>query len=155
MQIWSTFRVSKPTGCYQRLTEDRAGKRAVSQADAVLLVATADKVGLDSALSQALGPWRKQSAVLDPGQILLDLAISVAVGGDCLADIAFPRWEPAEGAHRKVDARRVPGVRVGRPDQGRRRACQTSDSPHPAGSARRRSVRADGVHRSGLIGGRV
>ena len=40
-------------------------------------------------------PWRKQWAVLDPGKILLDLAISVAVGGDCLADIAALRSEPA------------------------------------------------------------
>ena len=85
----------KPTGSYPRLTVDTTAKRVVSQAGAVLLVATAGKVGLDRALSAALSPWRKQSAVLDPGKILLDLAISVAIGGDCLADIGLLRAEPA------------------------------------------------------------
>ena len=61
----------------------------------MLLVATAGKVGLDRELSAALLPWRKQWAVLDPGKILLDLAISVAIGGDCLADISLLRAEPA------------------------------------------------------------
>ncbi len=61
----------------------------------MLLVATAGKIGLDRALSAALSPWRKQWAVLDPGKILLDLAISVAIGGDCLADIGLLRAEPA------------------------------------------------------------
>ena len=85
----------KPTGSYPRLTVDTTAKRVVSQAGAVLLVATAGKVGLDRELSAALSPWRKQWAVLDPGKILLDLAISVAIGGDCLADIGLLRAEPA------------------------------------------------------------
>jgi len=54
----------------------------MSNTGAVLLVGTAGKAGLDRALSEALVPWRKQWAVLDPGKILLDLAISVAMGGD-------------------------------------------------------------------------
>jgi len=85
----------QPTGSYPPLKVDTAGKRVVSHAGAVLLVATAGKVGLDRTLSAALTPWRKQWAVLDPGKILLDLAISVAVGGDCLADIGVLRSEPA------------------------------------------------------------
>ena len=85
----------KPTGSYPSLTVDTAATRVVSQAGAVLLVATASKIGLDRALSAALLPWRKQWAVLDPGKILLDLAISVAIGGDCLADVALLRSEPA------------------------------------------------------------
>ena len=84
----------QPTGSYPPLKVDTAGKRVVSHAGAVLLVATAGKVGLDRTLSAALTPWRKQWAVLDPGKILLDLAISVAVGGDCLADIGVLRSEP-------------------------------------------------------------
>ena len=87
--------MSKPTGSYPSLTVDTTAKRVVSHAGAVLLVATAGKVGLDRALSAALSPWRKQWAVLDPGKILLDLAISVAIGGDCLADVALLRAEPA------------------------------------------------------------
>jgi hypothetical protein len=50
---------------------------------------------LDRELSKALLPWRKQWAVLDPGKILLDLAVSVAIGGDCLADISLLRAESA------------------------------------------------------------
>ena len=87
--------MSKPTGCYPSLTVDTSAKRVVSQAGAVLLVATAGKVGLDRALSDALAPWRKQWSVLDPGKILLDLAVSVAIGGDCLADVGLLRAEPA------------------------------------------------------------
>ena len=30
----------------------------------------------------------------DPGKVLLDLAVAVAIGGDCLADIAMLRAEP-------------------------------------------------------------
>jgi hypothetical protein len=66
----------------------------VSQAGATLLVDTAVKVGLDRVLSQALAPRRHPSAVHDPGKILCDLAISLALGGDCLADLATLRAEP-------------------------------------------------------------
>ena len=87
--------MSQPTGLYPPLTVDATAKRVVSHAGAVLLVATAGKIGLDRELSAALAPWRKQWAVLDPGKILLDLAMSVAIGGDCLADISALRSEPA------------------------------------------------------------
>src|ERR1700712_4576970 len=90
----STFLVSKRTGSYPPLTVDTTATRVVSQAGAVLLSATAGKIGLDRELSAALLPWRKQWAVLDPGKILLDLAVSVAIGGDCLADVALLRAEP-------------------------------------------------------------
>jgi hypothetical protein len=61
----------------------------------VLLLRTAEAVGLTSRLSQALAPWRKPLAVHDPGKIVLDLAVTVALGGDCLADISMLRAEPA------------------------------------------------------------
>jgi len=32
--------------------------------------------------------------VLDPGKILLDVALAVALGGDCLADVGRLRAEP-------------------------------------------------------------
>jgi hypothetical protein len=66
----------------------------VSQAGGVLLVETVRKSGLDTAISAALGPWRKPRAVHDPGNVLLDLALAVAVGGDCLSDVAVLRAEP-------------------------------------------------------------
>jgi len=46
----------QPTGSYPPLKVDTAGKRVVSHAGAVLLVATAGKVGLDRTLSAALTP---------------------------------------------------------------------------------------------------
>jgi hypothetical protein len=46
-------------------------------------------------LSAGLARWRKPTAVHDPAKIILDLALSLAVGGDCLADIAVLRAEPS------------------------------------------------------------
>jgi hypothetical protein len=66
----------------------------VSQAGGVLLVETVRKTGLDTAISAALMPWRKPRAVHDPGKVLLDLALAVALGGDCLSDVAVLRAEP-------------------------------------------------------------
>ncbi len=67
----------------------------VSRAGAVLLVETVRKSGVDAALSAVLAPWCKPRAVHDPGKILLDLALATALGGDCLADVAMLRAEPA------------------------------------------------------------
>ncbi len=51
--------------------------------------------GLDRGLSRVLGRWRPLTAVHDPGKVVLDLAAALAVGGDCLADIAVLRAQPA------------------------------------------------------------
>lgn len=66
----------------------------VSQAGGVLLLETVRKAGLDTAISAALTPWRKSRAVHNPGKVLLDLALAVALGGDCLSDVAVLRAEP-------------------------------------------------------------
>lgn len=71
-----------------------AGTGVVSNAGATLLVATMARVGLDRALSAALGRWCRPTAIHDLGKIVGDLAIAVALGGDCLADIATVRAEP-------------------------------------------------------------
>jgi len=85
----------KPTGFYPSLTVDTTAKRVVSHAGAVVLVAAVHAVGLDQALSEALSRWRRPLAVRDPGKIVVDLALSLIIGGDCLADIAQLRAEPA------------------------------------------------------------
>ena len=85
----------KSTGSYPSLTVDTTARRVVSHAGAMLLAATAGRVGLDRELSAALRPWMRPMAIHDPGKVLLDLAISVAIGGDCLADIAQVRSESA------------------------------------------------------------
>jgi DDE family transposase len=66
----------------------------VCQAGGVLLVETVRKSGLDQAVSAALSPWRKRRAVHDPGKVLLDVALAVALGGDCLTDVSLLRAEP-------------------------------------------------------------
>jgi hypothetical protein len=61
----------------------------------VLLCDTIRASGLDAALAAGLEPWRKPTAIHNPAKIVLDLAVSLAVGGDCLADIATLREAPA------------------------------------------------------------
>ena len=67
----------------------------VGHAGGMLLTRTAVVTGLTQGLSKALAPWRKPFATHDPGKIVSDLAISLALGGDCLADAALLRSEPA------------------------------------------------------------
>lgn len=86
--------MSKRSGFYPCPAVDTAGSVVVSQAGAVLLTETVRAVGLDRALSAALAPWRAPTAVHDPAKVLVDLAVTLAVGGDCLADIAVLRAEP-------------------------------------------------------------
>jgi len=86
--------VSKSTSCYPSLSVDTTGTGVVSQAGAITLLRTAEKTGLTAGLSAALSRWRKPLATHDPGKIVLDLAVAVAVGGDCLADVALLREEP-------------------------------------------------------------
>ena len=84
----------KSTGLYPRVQVDTAGSRLVSHAGGVVLTETIRTLGLDRALSAALSRWRKPLAVHDPAKVLLDLAVTLALGGDCLADIAVLRADP-------------------------------------------------------------
>jgi len=86
--------VNKGSGLYPWTEVDAAGSGVVSQAGGVTLVETVRVSGLDRELSRALAPWRKPLARHDPAKVLCDLAISLALGGDCLADIAVVRAEP-------------------------------------------------------------
>jgi hypothetical protein len=60
----------------------------------LLLAEGARVTGLGEGLSGALGRWRAPRAVHDPGKILTDLAMALALGGDCLADVAVLRAQP-------------------------------------------------------------
>ena len=77
-----------------RVTVSADGRGLVSQAGAVLLWETLRVTGLGRGLSQGLARWRAPRAVHDPGKIIADLAAAVALGGDCLADIAVLREQP-------------------------------------------------------------
>ena len=86
--------MKKTTGPYPASTVDGAGSSVVPHAGSTVLLRTAQAVGLTSALAEALTPWRKPLARHDPGKIVLDLAVSLAIGGDCLADLAQLRGAP-------------------------------------------------------------
>jgi Transposase DDE domain group 1 len=94
--------VGKSTSCYPPLSVDGRATGVVSQAGAVVLLRAAQRATLTGALSEALAPWRKPLASHDPGKIVLDVAVALALGGDCLADIACyapsrgcsARWHP-------------------------------------------------------------
>lgn len=73
---------------------DTSNESLISSAGGSLLLATARVTGLDRALSAGLAPWRAPRAVHDPGKIVLDLAVALALGGDCLADVAVVRAQP-------------------------------------------------------------
>ena len=66
----------------------------VSHAGGTLLVETARRSGLARELSSRLGPWRLPFAVHDPGKVVLDLAVAVALGGDAACDVALVRAQP-------------------------------------------------------------
>jgi Transposase DDE domain group 1 len=77
-----------------KVTVSADGRGLVSQAGAVLLWETLRVTGLGRSLSASLQPWRASRAVHDPGKIVADLAAALALGGDCLADIAVLREQP-------------------------------------------------------------
>jgi len=86
--------VKKTTGFYPRVRVDTSASGAVGQAGGVLLTETVTSTGLGRELSVALAPWRRPLAVHDPAKVLLDLAVTLALGGDHLADVALLRAEP-------------------------------------------------------------
>ncbi|MDH6279803.1 hypothetical protein M2280_001012 [Prescottella agglutinans] len=88
------------TSCCPRVSASATGTGVVSHGGAALLLRTVEKTGLATALSDSLASWRKPLATHDPGKIILDLAVTLALGGDCLTDMArlrahlghLPRW---------------------------------------------------------------
>jgi Transposase DDE domain group 1 len=85
----------KNIGLYPRVHADTNGTGVVSQVGGVALVEAVRVAGLDEALSAELSRWRKPMAIHDPGKVITDLAVTLALGGDCLADVALLRAEPA------------------------------------------------------------
>jgi len=71
------------------------GEGLVSHAGTALLAQVADKTGLTRALSQQLGPLQLRAGSHDRGVVIRDLAVMLADGGDCLADLAGVRDQAA------------------------------------------------------------
>jgi DDE family transposase len=59
-----------------------------------MLLVTAARGGLAMGLSAGLARWRPERSMHDPGKTVLDLAVAIALGGDCLADVAVVRAQP-------------------------------------------------------------
>jgi len=58
------------------------------------LLKTARVSGLAVGLMRGLSRWRPRRSVHDPGETVLNLAVAIALGGDCLADVAVVRGQP-------------------------------------------------------------
>ena len=82
------------TARHPKITVSADGKGIVSQAGALVLAETLRVTGLGEGLAGGLARWRAPRAVHDPGKIVADLAMALALGGDCLADAAVLRSQP-------------------------------------------------------------
>jgi hypothetical protein len=81
-------------GSGRKIMVSSDGSGIVCQAGGLLLIEALRVTGLGQGLSDALSWWRTPRAVHDPGKIVADLAVTLALGGDCLADIAVLRSSP-------------------------------------------------------------
>ena len=70
-----------------------SGGPAVGPAGASLLTETSRVTGLGNELSRALSAWRWTWSVHDPGKVMADLAVCVALGGRCLSDLSLLRCD--------------------------------------------------------------
>jgi hypothetical protein len=67
------------------------GDGLVSRSGTALVAELSDRLGLTAALSEALADTRERAGGHDRGRVLRDLALSLADGGDCLADLGALR----------------------------------------------------------------
>jgi len=129
--------------CIPGVRVDTSATAAVGQAGGLLLTRTVRATGLDRFLSAAL-------AVHDPGKIITDLALSLALGGDCLADLAVLRAEPGvfglvasdPTVSRAIATRAGDALAVLKAIDTARAA----DSPHPRWTVLHLSERAPWAH---------
>ena len=66
----------------------------VNHAGARLVADVADELGLTDALSAAMAPTKQRRRGLDRGQVLVDLAVMIADGGEAISDLAVLRNQP-------------------------------------------------------------
>jgi hypothetical protein len=72
----------------------RGGKGVVGHAGARLLADLADTFGLGDALSAAMASTRVRHCGHDRGEVLVDLAVMLADGGETISDLAVLRDQP-------------------------------------------------------------
>lgn len=83
----------KRDGLVDKLRVTADGSGLVAHAGSALLAGSADRVGLTAALAEAMAmaPTRQRASAHDRGVVLRDLAVMLADGGDCLADLGTLR----------------------------------------------------------------
>ena len=84
----------KRTRAARRVRVTGDGRGVASHAGVLLIVELADRVGLTAGLSAAMAHTRRRRSAHDPGVVLMQLAVSLVDGGDCLSDIAVLRNQP-------------------------------------------------------------
>lgn len=82
------------TATYPLVKARARGVGAVSGAGTLLLTETARALGLVEALSVELAGFARPRAMHDPGKVVADLAVMLAAGGDCPADVVMLRARP-------------------------------------------------------------
>jgi hypothetical protein len=87
-----TFRVQ--TTARPRMSVTADGRGVVSHAGSRLLADLADRATLTGELCRALAGLARPRAVHDPGRVLVDLAVAVADGAECISDVAVLADQP-------------------------------------------------------------
>lgn len=77
-----------------RLTVTADGSNVANHVGARLLSDLADKLGLTAGLSAAMAPTKQRRRGHDRGQVLVDLAVSIADGGETITELAVLRDQP-------------------------------------------------------------
>jgi hypothetical protein len=77
-----------------RLSVTDGGKNVANHVGSRLVADLADAVGLSAGLSEAMAPTKQRRRGHDRGGVLVDLAVSIADGGETISDLAVLRDQP-------------------------------------------------------------
>ena len=77
----------KASSAIERLQVVADAEGLTSRAGTALVAGMADRIGLTAGLSEVLAGVRGRRSRHDPGRVVRDLALTLADGGDCLADL--------------------------------------------------------------------
>jgi hypothetical protein len=80
--------------CMEKVEIAADGDGLVSRSGTALIAELTDRLGLTSALAEAFAETRERAGGHDRGRVLRDLALTLADGGDCLADLGALREQP-------------------------------------------------------------
>ncbi len=129
----------KASSSIERLQVVADAEGLSSRAGTALIAGVTDRVGLTAGLSGALADVRERRSRHEPGRVVRDLALTLADGGDCLADLrALRDQEPLFGevasdptAWRTLvalDERRLEAIRAARAE-ARARVWEQAGAP--------------------------